>query len=79
MQHSATRETEDGLGNFVGAVCGMHHSGFVLPTPRLGVWPGSVRWRCFLGASLAARSTPTQDAKAGFLLLPPKNSVSGDL
>lgn len=28
MQHFATRETEDGLGDFVGVISGMHRSGF---------------------------------------------------
>ena len=36
MQHSATRETEDGLGNFVGAVCGMHHE--CGPAPSAGAF-----------------------------------------
>ena len=58
------------LTRYVGTVCGMQHG--CCPASSLAI-------ARFLGASLAERSTPTQDAKAGFLLLTLKNSVSGDL
>ena len=45
------------LTRYVGIVCGMQHGG--CPASSLAI-------ARFLGASLAARSTPTQDAEAAF-------------
>ena len=41
------------LTRYVGTVCGMQRSGFVLPTPRLGVLPGfESRYRSLSGGSV---------------------------